>query len=99
MMNVDHNDPTNPYWVIYTLALVIGDIFVQTFKSKRKAQKYAFGKYKDNFVVRQICICRKEDSDLVIDSIDTLNGLLSIIDYTESEGGDIETTTTFNSLC
>lgn len=80
---VNHNDPSNPYWVISTLALEVVDVFVQTFRFRKNAQKFALKRYKKKFVYRQVYICKREDSNLVIGSIDMLNGLYIIVDYTD----------------
>lgn len=90
----DRNDPNNPFWVIYTINLEVMDIYVQTFENEKEARGYVDelqeGDTLKTFFSSQIHLCSKEQSNKVIDNIDTLDGREKFVDHLDKMKGNFE---------
>jgi len=81
----DHDDPNNPFWVIYLITLEVLDVYAQTFKTEKAARRYVKelreGKDLKTLLATQVHLCTKEQSDEVIDDINMLDGRKQFIDH------------------
>lgn len=87
--NIDHNDPNNPFWVIYTINLEVVDLYAQTFETEEGARTYVdelrSGKTLKTLLSNQIHLCTKEQANAVIDNIDMLDGVTGFVDHLAEE--------------